>query len=237
MALSVSAPMALLLSCALGAPWLTLGADGRLVLSLSLVSGASWRVTAVGFRTWSKSSAPNQPRVVVCRPLQSRLHSCLQVALCVLGAHTPVRELFDWEKQWCTRGKTPSSVGLLVWKQRNLCENECVAKRKAGKTKRRTQRETGSLCLKVSGMCRRMWQKCSMKARSRRHGEEDCRLWKTTRRRTSIIGREKTEVRREEEPQERSGTESQVVRRSTAQLRNKQCASIKGCGVQEICNV
>ena len=74
-----------------------------------------------------------------------------------------------------------------------------------------------------------------MTARSRCHGEEACRLWRTTKRRTSSIGRETTEVRREEETQERSGTESQVVRRSTAQLRNKQCASIKGCGAQEIC--
>ena len=110
-ALSVSAPIALLLSCALGDPWSALRGPGRLVRSLSLSLYATrcaplaqiscspsvsrhiarWRVACAGVavRTLSKSSAANQPRVVVCRALRSRLfrlHSCLQVALCVLNA-------------------------------------------------------------------------------------------------------------------------------------------------------
>ena len=116
MALSVSAPIALLLSCALGASLSALGAPGRLVLSVSLSLSlyaprcarlaqifcspsvsrhiARWRVACacVAARTLSKSSAANQPRVVVCRALRSRLfrlHSCLQVALCVLNAWAP----------------------------------------------------------------------------------------------------------------------------------------------------
>ena len=112
-----------------------------------------------------------------------------------------------------------------------------IGTRKARKTTRRTPKETRSPCQKIGGKCRWRRVKCSMKARSRRHGEEACRLWRTTKRRTSSMRRETTEVRREDETQgrrERSATESQVVGRSTAQLRNKQCASTKGCGAQEI---
>ena len=122
-ALPASVPIALLLSCALGAPLAALGEPGRLVLSLSLSLSLSlcfahlavivWLRFSVRLRfrvisragkrrsprshrsrlrTWSKSSAANQPRVVFCRALQSRLfrlHSCLQIALCVLNASAP----------------------------------------------------------------------------------------------------------------------------------------------------
>ena len=132
-ALSVSAPIALLLSCVLGAPWAALGAAGRLVLSLSLSLSpnaprsarlaqifcspsvsrhiARWRVacakgrTAVGFRTWSKSSAANQLRVVVLSYSSVPSFPTPQLSLSRavrperLSGHTPTRAPIDWEKQ------------------------------------------------------------------------------------------------------------------------------------------
>ena len=114
---------------------------------------ASHRALASGVRQAShRSRLRNLEQVFGCQPTSGRFLSCSsvpsfptpQVSLDRavrperLGTDSHVREPFDWEKQWCTRrGKTPSNVGLSVWKQQNFCENECVVRQRKFFSKRR----------------------------------------------------------------------------------------------------
>ena len=110
-------------------------------------------------------------------------------------------------------------------------------KRKAGeKKKKRAERNRKPFVRRLVENAVRGWKSVALKARSRRHGAEACRLWRTTKRRTSGIRREKRKRGRTTGTTgKKCATDSQAVGRSTAHVRNSQCASFEGCGAQEIC--